>query len=130
MLPLCNVDQFKKRAYLFFLNRYNSLFLNTIRFFFFLFFRISRGKFLIQEYFFHSSRKQFRIIFFIVLKRYTKFWDSWIEIYFVVRFKYIKCLSAKIKIPSKILHQINYPRINNYNIEYWSRTFYCLNILI
>lgn len=44
MLPLCNVDQFKKRAYLFFLNRYNSLFLNTIRFFFFLFFRISRGK--------------------------------------------------------------------------------------
>lgn len=73
MLPLCNVDQFKKRAYLFFLNRYNSLFLNTIRFFFFLFFRISRGKFLIQEYFFHSLRKQSRIIFFIVLKRHTKF---------------------------------------------------------
>lgn len=73
MLPLCNVDQFKKRAYLFFLNRYNSLFLNTIRFFFFLFFRISRGKFLIQEYFFHSLRKQSKIIFFIVLKRHTKF---------------------------------------------------------
>lgn len=73
MLPLCNVDQFKKRAYLFFLNRYNSLFLNTIRFFFFLFFRISRGKFLMQEYFFHSLRKQSRIIFFIVLKRHTKF---------------------------------------------------------
>lgn len=73
MLPLCNVDQFKKRAYLFFLNRYNSLFLNTIRFFFFLFFRISRGKFLIQEYFFHSLRKQSKIIFFIVLKKHTKF---------------------------------------------------------
>lgn len=69
--------------------------------------------FLKQEYFFHTLRKQPRITFFIVLKRYTKFWATWIEIYFIIRFKYIKDLLAKIKIPSKILHQMNYPRINN-----------------